>query len=48
MMDLPLTHLHTNFKINSSGEKIILSNDQSEVIDSVYILPLTEGVSFEE
>ena len=46
MMDLPLTHLHTNFKINSSGEKIILSNDQSEVIDSVYILPLTEGVSF--
>lgn len=35
-MILPNSFLHTNFKISSSGENIILSNDSNEMIDSIF------------
>lgn len=35
-MILPDSFLHTNFKISSSGENIILSNNSNQLIDSIY------------
>ena len=35
-MILPNSFLHTNFKISSSGENIILSNNSNEMIDSIF------------
>lgn len=34
---------HTNFKLKSSGEPVILSNDQGEIIDEVAPTALSEG-----
>jgi len=35
-INLPIFYLHTNFKINSNGENLILSTPLGETIDSVY------------
>ena len=35
-MILPNSFLHTNFKISSSGENIILSDSSNQMIDSIY------------
>ena len=35
-INLPTFYLHTNFKINSNGENLILSTPLGETIDSVY------------
>ena len=34
-IDLPETHLHTNYKIKSSGEHLVLSNNNGEILDSL-------------
>jgi len=44
-MDLPLISLHTNFKISSSGETIVLTDDQEMVLDSVYTGTLSTDMS---
>jgi len=35
-MELPNTFLHTNFKISSSGEDILLSDNMNQRLDSIY------------
>ena len=35
-IDLPETHLHTNYKIKSSGEHLVLSNNNGEILDSLF------------
>ena len=35
-IDLPTTYLHSNFKIKSGGEDLILSNPSAAIIDSIY------------
>ena len=35
-IDLPTTYLHSNFKIKSGGEDIVLSNPSAAIIDSIY------------
>ena len=35
-MELPNTFLHTNFKISSSGESILLTDNMNQRLDSVY------------
>ena len=35
-IDLPNTFLHTNYKIKSAGEYIVLSNTNGEIIDSLF------------
>ena len=39
-------YLHTNFRIGSDGETIYLSNQNSDVIDSMSIPPLSSNVSY--
>lgn len=36
LLDLPLSTIHTNFKIKSDGEPLILSSPNGLIIDSVY------------
>ena len=45
-MILPDSFLHTNFKISSSGENIILSNSSNEIIDSIFTGQLDTDMSF--
>ncbi len=35
-IDLPETHLHTNYKIKSSGEHLVLSSNNGEILDSLF------------
>ena len=39
-INLPKTYLHTNFKIKSSGENLVLSNTNGEIIDSLFTGPI--------
>lgn len=39
-IDLPETHLHTNYKIKSSGEHLVLSNNNGEILDSLFTGPI--------
>ncbi len=45
-MILPNSYLHTNFKIKSSGEDLILSDDQGNVQDSIYSGEIETDMSF--
>ena len=45
-MELPNTFLHTNFKISSSGENIILSNNLAQILDSVFTGELETDMSY--
>ena len=45
-MTLPNSYLHTNFKISSSGEDLILSDDQGNVQDSIYSGEIETDMSF--
>jgi hypothetical protein len=36
LLDLPLSTIHTNFKVKSDGESLILSSPTGSVIDSIY------------
>lgn len=38
--------IHTNFKLNASGESLTLSNDQGNLIDFVEVLPCVKGTSY--
>lgn len=38
--------LHTNFKLNSKGESVILSNNQGEVISKVYSNSTTSDIAY--
>ena len=44
-MDLPTISLHTNFKIRSSGETIVLSDNQEMILDSIYTGTLPTDMS---
>ena len=39
-INLPSTYLHTNFKIKSSGENIVMSDNNGAIIDSIFTGPI--------
>ena len=39
-INLPSTYLHTNFKIKSSGENVVLSDNNGAIIDSIFTGPI--------
>ena len=45
LMGLPNSFLHTNFKINSNGEDIVLSDDNEIILDSIYTSALETNMS---
>ena len=45
-MPLPNSFLHTNFRISSNGETIILSDESENVLDSIFIDELETDMSF--
>lgn len=44
--DRETVNLHTNFKISSSGEKIILSNSNGDILDQVDVPSLSSDISY--
>lgn len=45
-LNLSRRNLHTNFKINSEGETLILSRPDSSLVDSVTATPLMANISY--
>ncbi|GIR29786.1 MAG: hypothetical protein CM15mP44_0690 [Candidatus Neomarinimicrobiota bacterium] len=45
-MQLPESFLHTNFRISSGGETLILSDENEVVLDSIFIDMLETDMSF--
>ncbi len=45
LLQLPSSNIHTNFKIKSNGELIIISNSNWEIVDSVFTGFLPSNVS---
>ena len=45
-IDLPISMLHSNFKISSAGEEILITNPDSVLVDSIYTGALQTDVSF--
>jgi hypothetical protein len=45
LLNLPTSFLHTNFKINSNGEMIILSKPNNNISDSIYTSILPNDIS---
>jgi len=45
-MQLPNSYLHTNFKMSSSGEDLILSDNQDIVLDSIFSGEIETDMSF--
>ena len=45
-MLLPNSYLHTNFKISSSGEDLILSDQEENVLDSIFTGTMETDMSF--
>ncbi len=45
-LNLHATRLHTNFKLNASGEFLILTNSSEEIEDSLYIREQTSDISW--
>ena len=46
LMPLPNSFLHTNFRISSNGETIILSDESENILDSIFIDVLETNMSF--
>ena len=46
LMQLPESFLHTNFRISSGGETLILSDENEVVLDSIFIDMLETDMSF--
>ena len=46
LMVLPSSYLHTNFKLSSNGDDLILSDQDENVIDSIFTGPLETDMSF--
>ena len=46
LMELPNSFLHTNFRISSNGETIVLSDENENVLDSVFTNTLETDISF--
>ena len=46
LMVLPNSYLHTNFKISSSGEDLILSDQEENVLDSIFTGTMETDMSF--
>ena len=46
LLDYQNPYLHTNFRIRSDGETVYLSDQNSEVVDSMSIPPLSNNVSY--
>ena len=46
LMVLPNSYLHTNFKISSSGEDLILSDQDENVLDSIFTGTMETDISF--
>ena len=46
LMVLPNSYLHTNFKISSSGEDLILSDQDENVLDSIFTGTMETDMSF--
>ena len=46
ILNFPLTSLHTNFKIASEGETLILTNPSGELVDMVDSIEIPTDVSF--
>ncbi len=46
ILDIKTNYLHTNFKLKSTGESILLTSPENELIDQKQIEPLIEDVSF--
>ena len=46
LMVLPSSYLHTNFKLSSNGEDLILSDQDENVIDSIFTGTLETDMSF--
>ena len=45
LMELPNSFLHTNFRISSNGETLILSDEYENVLDSVFTNTLETDMS---
>ena len=45
LMELPNSFLHTNFRISSSGETLVLSDENENVLDSVFTSTLETDMS---
>ena len=46
LMELPNSYLHTNFKISSSGEDLILSDQDENVLDFIFTGTMETDMSF--
>jgi hypothetical protein len=46
LMVLPSSYLHTNFKLSSNGEDLILSDQEENVLDSIFTGTLETDMSF--
>jgi len=46
LMVLPNSYLHTNFKLSSNGEDLILSDQEENVLDSIFTGTLETDMSF--
>lgn len=45
-MLLPSTYLHTNFKISAEGETILLTNEEGQILDSIFTGQLETDMSY--
>ena len=45
-MPLPNSFLHTNFRISSGGETLVLSDENENILDSVFVDALETDMSF--